>query len=309
MIGENPVEQLDPFSEHIAVDKYKCKIVTQKEKKKFLSVYTKYDPKRSWAKISKDEAKKNKKLSFDKLYKKYGKDWNDNSWEKDENGKWAEYSTYNPNSKHDYFSLGGRWTGYFKLKDGATGKAGKPGLQTSPAKPGYADRAVKADIDFDSMIEDAGKEAEKKYNDAMKILGKYPKNKSWSDLIDFNDKKMKRMGRKKKDEFIKTLREKYWSQPRLKAWKKEQNKKNSKWTWASADEFVISKEEYIQNAKNQSISPFAVLKDGKWFEKGDMGWWGIVSNEKQQNSWHYEVATMLVSLPDDTLLSAYDCHI
>jgi hypothetical protein len=40
-----------------------------------------------------------------------------------------------------------------------------------------------------------------------------------------------------------------------------------------------------------------------------MGWWGMVSGEKEQSNWNAEVADLLVDLPEDTLISLYDCHI
>ena len=56
---------------------------------------------------------------FDKIYKKYGEDWNDNRWRVNpETGKWESYTTYNPNSKWDYYVEGGRWDGSLKLKNG-----------------------------------------------------------------------------------------------------------------------------------------------------------------------------------------------
>jgi len=40
---------------------------------------------------------------------------------------------------------------------------------------------------------------------------------------------------------------------------------------------------------------------------GEMGWWAIVSNEN--HNWDLEFTKMFDSLPDDTLISVYDCHI
>lgn len=66
----------------------------------------------------------------------------------------------------------------------------------------------------------------------------------------------------------------------------------------------------VKDISNLSeIKTFAVLKDGKWYEKGEMGWWGIVSNEKDQEEWDSEIEKLLNSLSGDTLISIYDCHI
>ena len=40
-----------------------------------------------------------------------------------------------------------------------------------------------------------------------------------------------------------------------------------------------------------------------------MGWFGMTSNEKEQNDWNKEFYDMIKSLPEDTLLTVVDCHI
>lgn len=42
----------------------------------------------------------------------------------------------NPNAKWDWYVTGGRWTGFWILKHGASGEVGRPGLMTEPAGPG-----------------------------------------------------------------------------------------------------------------------------------------------------------------------------
>lgn len=59
----------------------------------------------------------------------------------------------------------------------------------------------------------------------------------------------------------------------------------------------------------EEISVFAVVKDGKWYERGKMGWFAVVSDEKDKDAWSEEVKQLLASLPPDTLLTMYDCHI
>lgn len=62
-------------------------------------------------------------------------------------------------------------------------------------------------------------------------------------------------------------------------------------------------------ANLDSIVPFAVVKYGDWHERGEMGWWACVSNEKEKDVWEAEVRELLKGLPDDTLLTVVDCHI
>lgn len=68
-----------------------------------------------------------------------------------------------------------------------------------------------------------------------------------------------------------------------------------------------TREQYLK--RQVAVSTFAVLKDGVWYEKGEMGWWGCVSDEKDPDEWIDQFNKLLADLPDDTLLSLYDCHI
>jgi len=62
-------------------------------------------------------------------------------------------------------------------------------------------------------------------------------------------------------------------------------------------------------ANFDDLKTFALIKDSKWYERGEMGWWACVSNEKDEEKWDKEFKTLVESLPDDTLISIFDCHI
>jgi len=194
VIGDEPEDQLAKYSENIEFDEYLVGAVSEDEKNDFIDYY-------------KDKYFGNDDKSFDELYELYGEEWNRNKWRiNPEDGEWSKYSTYNPDSKWDWYSLGGRWSGrVLKIKDGATGVKGRAGV-------------------FD--------------------------NKTGIDA----------------------------------AYKKD-----------------------IENINE--IQTFAVVKDGVWYERGEMGWWAIVSNEKDEDEWKNKIQKLLESLPDDTLISIYDCHI
>lgn len=56
---------------------------------------------------------------FEDLYKENGFDWNGNSWRLNHiTNTLEEYSTYNPNSKWDWYDCGGRWSKTIKTKSG-----------------------------------------------------------------------------------------------------------------------------------------------------------------------------------------------
>lgn len=60
---------------------------------------------------------------------------------------------------------------------------------------------------------------------------------------------------------------------------------------------------------SEKNTPFAVLTPtGEWHECGEMGWWGIVSDEKDKSQWVEQVGDLYRKFPD-TILVLVDCHI
>ena len=196
--------------------------------------------------------------------------------------------------KWNWFQLGGRWTGYFKLKNGSNGNVGDPGLMTSSAKKGFSDQCLKKDIDIQSMIDDAKNKAEKEYDLAHSVIDGQ-KFESW--------------------EFVRTrihdidkARKEYHAQPLIKKWNESKIKDQLGWS-SSPEDYSTPKERHLKNACDSVISAFSIIKDGKWYQKGEMGWWGFVSDEKDSNIWNEQVSKLFNELPDETLISLYDCHI
>ena len=205
----------------------------------------------------------------------------------------------NPNAKWDWYVLGGRWTGYFQLKDEASGEVGRPGLMTEPAEAGYADSARKGDIDFDAMRAAAREKAAERYDEFHAILAQHPGTRPFHVI---------RAEHSDTEEGLEAARAAYRKQPGVKALREAHFTE-----WYGVDMFAkygVPREKYLERAANHSIAPYAFIKDdGEWVGRGDMGWWGISSNEVDEDEWLAKFNEMLDSLPDDTLLSLYDCHI
>jgi hypothetical protein len=160
--------------------------------------------------------------SFEQLYAKNGDDWNGMNWRKDPNGVWGVYSTYNPNSKWDWYANGGRWAKSIKTKSGE-----------------FVDECLLGEIDFTPFPDEA-------YEDSKDWLGNP----------------------------CKKLKEGY------------------EWHYDNKDNF-----------------PFCIVIDGEWYEKGEMGWWGMTHNEKENDDWHGEVTALLEKLPADSEVYNVDFHI
>lgn len=242
VIGDNIEEQFAPYSEELEVDPYQedCWCRGSLARKSASETASKtWDSKTHhsvWCKLYDEVLEKDQKP--DPVCRECY-------------GTGSRSTTYNPKSKWDWYTVGGRWLGFFKLKPDAEGVLGMPGAFKNKASLD-ADQARKKDIDFETMERFHTFEAEQNW---LKAQSEKDDTKFW--LYDI-----------KKDE---------------------------------------TKEQYIK--RNSRFSTFAVLKEGEWFEKGEMGWWGMVSNEQDEDKWQEEFNKLVDSLPDDILLTIVDCHI
>jgi len=311
-----------------------------------------------------------------KTFEEYVKDYCSYSERDPEKGRYGYWD--NPKAKWDWYQLGGRWTGVFKLKQYtnlsaiklseltklsskyninvldlknmielyekgyqefekeskkyynekglvitydlqkeieelikpkyANAKVGKTGLMTDIAKEGYADQVRKKDIDFEGMVEKVKEDSKKRYETIKRIFGgKIPEmTYFWKKLLE---------GEEYKDWSIDRKRKVYHDQPAMKLLKEIRNKKDlSKedkdyLVWLELEGYQGTEEEYITSNVDSAFVTFAVVKDGKWYERGEMGWWGVCLSEKEDDLWVSEFNKLLKEASDDTLLSVYDCHI
>ena len=57
-------------------------------------------------------------------------------------------------------------------------------------------------------------------------------------------------------------------------------------------------------------TPYAfVTPDGEWVERGEMGWFGVGSNEMDKDEWDAKFHEYLKTLDKDIILTQVDCHI
>lgn len=205
----------------------------------------------------------------------------------------------NPNKKWDWWVVGGRWSGFLKLKDGAKGALGQKGLMGSCASngPGRADQVTKSAIDFDGMRREAGAKASAKWEKARAALVAAGAPLTWITWEHMRDVEHKGSIDTARDAYgaqhsVRTLRE---------AFKGE--------FFLEADKYLVPHEVYTQQASNSAVAPYALVKDGKWLSKGEMGWFGMSSGDEDQDTWNRKINELLDSLPDDALITVVDCHI
>lgn len=204
------------------------------------------------------------------------------------NGDVTVIDRTNPNRKWDWYCVGGRWTGHWKMKRGRSGVVGKPGLMTEEARPGYADSALKGDIDFEAMKTEAQRKANLVY-DKIERFGT-ERGASWKEI-------------RESVSSVDEARTLYHAQPWIQALQKADL---MPWN-GDPHELFASREHYVEDSVLREITTWAVLKDGQWHEYGKMGWWGMSSDD--DDDWPRRCMELIESLPDDTLLTIVDCHI
>ena len=201
----------------------------------------------------------------------------------------------NPNAKWDWWVVGGRWTGFFKGKPGVTGEVGRPGIMTERAEPGQFDALRKGDIDLEGTRAAAGLEAAERFDKIHAAIGANPWPEPWLFFV-------KKHG---DDEAgIALARAEYGAQPGIAALQKA-----DLYPWFGEVPGPGCRKLEIQKARDNALVPYAFVRDGKWVEKGEMGWWGMSTDKVEPSQWAAEFNKLLDELPDDTVLTAVDCHI
>lgn len=221
-------------------------------------------------------------------FESYVEGWHDSKDRDPENGRYGYWK--NPNAKWDWYVVGGRWTGFFKLKPGRSGTLGRPGAGDNRAKFGWVDSARKRDIDFEGMRSDKAAERLAVYNRVHAVIAGRPVVTWEESLKRFSDN-------------VVEAREFYWKQPVL------EDLQKYKLVFFDLEDYLFSVGEFEARERKRAVTTFAVLKDGKWYERGEMGWWACVHNEKDEEKWFEEYSNLLDAVPPDTLLTLIDCHI
>lgn len=230
---------------------------------------------------------------------------------KSNGGDKEEIYQENPNAKWDWYVIGGRWSGFFPLAKDGVGLLGKQGLfDKGPRPKGKADQALKSNIDFKKLIDEARERATNRYLITKKLFGGViPKIQKWSEYTEQVGKLYKNY-----DE----ARTAFHSQLGCKKLEKIRNERatlnlskeeSEHLTWLELGDYQYMFEEYVDRAAKSAASTFAVVKDGQWYQRGEMGWWGTVHDEKDSAKWNEEYQKLLDSVSDETLLTVVDCHI
>ena len=314
VVGSNVVEQMEPYAEQDfdeqyakfedtednSLEEYKNKevdIVVLADgslHNKYEEQFRHYDSKSFSSNYTYPEGAVIRKGKFTELYptfEEYMAEWNGSSHRDAKMGRYGYW--HNPNSRWDWWIPGGRWMGFFKAKEGSYGEVGEPGAFDNKAKDGWVDSIKLKDIDIEGMLEESIKEANETYDKLESILKGRPLP-SWNAIRD-----------KHGVENIEAARSEYNSLQVVKDFHEAKFHVFGDFV----ETFCNSREEYVEKCKNQTMVPYAVVKDGKWYQKGEMGWWGMSNDEMSQDEWNKKFWEMINSLDPETELNLLDCHI
>jgi hypothetical protein len=185
----------------------------------------------------------------------------------------------NPDAKWDWYEVGGRWDGFLTLKGSGFG----------------SNQAKKCEIDVSTMIE-------KKVNKAVSYYNLYSavfEGKTIPCLDDIQEK----------DPYV--ARKLLLQDPLIDALQRRADEINDFLDVTKAKSIFCNGnlEEVINRASHKALVPFAFVSNGKWNDRGRMGWFGVVSGEKPSEEWHEQFMSQFNQLPDQELITVVDCHI
>lgn len=233
---------------------------------------------------------------------KYG----DESLYVDTDGRAYTMSTYNPQSKWDWWQIGGRWTGWFQVLPEWIGHAdvinGQPGLMTAAnTDPDKCDGGRKRVLDFARTRDWAQVDEAERYAKFQKLVEGTPEATLWSAFVYLHEGEPDRYP-------IEHAREQYRIQPRVAALK---GTDFDFWTADALERFQRPREEVLARAAARAVPGYALLTlDGQWKEPGKMGWFGMSTDTPQSQDAYYVWANEYVdSLDDEVLLVLVDVHI
>lgn len=313
VIGDDIDEQMAPFAEQDADEEYLQFKDTEDENREEYenkeidivvladgSFHSKYEEQfsyhakgsfsREWKYPEGSIIRQGKFSEIYPTFEEFMEEWHGTSERDEKMGRYGYW--HNPQAHYDWYSVGGRWMGYFKPKAGAIGSLGEPGAFDNTAKNGWVDSIRLCDIDIEGMKADAEKEANETYDKLESVLKGRPLP-SWSAI------------REKHGENIQAARDEYHSLQVVKELNEAQ-------FWSMGDlveAYGPNREGYVERHKNGTMVPYAFVKDSKWYQKGEMGWFGISSDEMTQDEWNRQFWEMINSLDPQTKLTLLDCHI
>lgn len=220
----------------------------------------------------------------------YLRDWCgyqlDGEYSEFEDGRFYRFT--NPNAKWDWWTVGGRWSGMFLDKSGNN-----------------HDVIQRKDWDIETEALNAVRKYAPFFDrfEASSDMFNGVEFKSWEEVCE--------MYTTATGTDYNAARTFYHAQEYkniLKSVFSEEGDSDFDWLLHDPNTFYnVQREDFIKARIYGNIGTFAVLDDAGWHEKGEMGWWACVSNEK--SNWNQIYLDKINSIADNDVLVLVDCHI
>jgi hypothetical protein len=224
-----------------------------------------------------------------KPFRSWVEDWTSATLSFDDNGMLIKaIRLTNPNAKWDWWTIGGRYSNRLITNNGTS-----------------TDSHIKSDINFEAMrkrnianredlvariLKDMIKKSEKGFDKNMlnDIIKEYRKaNAVWRELPE---------PRPRGIEYTTWINNNYGEDVRL---------YSSVDIWNELADVNSSIQEWIDAAP--ALSTWAIVQNGQWIEKGNMGWWGVSTGDK--DDWPETFQKILSEVSSDMIITIVDCHI
>lgn len=298
VIGDDIEDQLAPYDENIEMDPYRVEGYDDLEE---------VEKALGWDRHEKNTRPQGLTDPGDDLDARFEilSDWNGGELRINrETGHIEQWSRYNPLSKWDYWIVGVRGGPGFRIKPDASEKDYAPSnhrwsssLVDEAGRGGESDHARKRAIDFEAMVRVAVDRAMEEWNEMTSITeGINPPTRSWEETLEAHG-----------EENIDAAREEWNNHPWNAATRKARH-------WDAYRYFHIGEETaeasfYSEHAAMAIGDFYAIIQDGNWTARSDMGWFGMSVDQVDREQWAKQVAERIKGLPDDTWLTIIDCHI
>lgn len=220
----------------------------------------------------------------------------------DETGPY-QWSTYNPDSKWDWYSLGGRWSGYFPIKPEGMRVVGRQGVGFDPKTDSLPD-LYHSDLSLRMHVDEERSESESSAR-ANTMYDRFEAATAEVTAVEFAEYLPWDHFRDSCEGNYQQAREAYAKQAVVVAMKRDNDL-----AWYNADYFFVNRggrEAFIADAIKSALTPYACLDSEGWHQKGQMGWFGVSFDDT--DDWTEEYYKRWMSIPGDAWVLAYDLHI
>jgi len=183
----------------------------------------------------------------------------------------AAVNRTNPDAKWDGWRVGGRWSNWLKIRSGE-----------------YVTSCKIKDVAWIQMEHEPRRFAERSRKIWMEIVAEHGSHLPWPHYLEKHGGKND------------AARRDYRSQPAVKALGERREME-----FMSADR--LAEDNYIEKYVRDCVTPYAIVKDGKWHAQGEMGGFGVSHSEV--DDWPRIASEILASVHKNTTVTVVDCHI